>query len=522
MDALLAFCAALAAGPACESLCRLPRPCAWTRARLTGALALAAAFFSVLLWVTLRPAFSALGVWAGLLALALTNNAKLEALREPLLADDRAELLQVVSHPGFYLPFLTRAQALGLLCAALAVPAALVLSAPLELSLLPAALTTGLAGLLARLGLGAAVGLGLWLMALPGLLPRLHAALRHDPATDMARLGFFGLFGVSLLASWDARPRRVLRAAPGPWPKLEAPASRAPRPHILAVENESFMDIARLHPELSHLLPELNRLRGAGACCGPLDAPAFGANTIRSEFAFLSGRAPENLGLEQFQPYARLARRPMDSLARRLAGLGYRTVCLHPNSGAFYARRKVMPALGFHEFLDLPRLEAMQPLGRFGPHTADLALARQALTLLRQARQPLFLFVISMENHSPWLPGRLSPAQLAATPEHAGGVMLDYASRCYLRHLQNADAMLGALASGLAETEGGTLCFFGDHQPNLPVLGLSGPPAESRSDYLLWRSGSACATKVQPLHAHELGRELLGLAGLVNGEGGAA
>lgn len=324
MDILLAFCAALAAGPVCESLCRLPRPCGWPRARLTGALALAAGLFAVLLWVTLRPAFSALGVWAGLLALALTNNAKLEALREPLLADDRTELLQVVSHPGFYLPFLTRTQALGLLCAALAVPAGLVLSAPLELSSLPAALTTGLAGLLARLGLGAAAGLGLWLLALPGLLPRLHTVMHHDPATDMARLGFFGLFGASLLASWDPRPRRALRATPGPWPTLAAPAS-GPRPHILAVENESFMNIARLHPELAHLLPELDRLRGAGARCGPLDTPAFGANTIRSEFAFLSGRAPESLELEQFQPYARLARRPMDSLARRLAVLGYRT-----------------------------------------------------------------------------------------------------------------------------------------------------------------------------------------------------
>lgn len=518
---LLAFCASLAAGPVCESLCRLPCPCVWPRARLSGALALAASLFAVLLWVTLRPAFSALGVWSGLLALALTNNAKLEALREPLLADDRAELLQVISHPGFYLPFLTRTQAVGLLCAALAVPAALVLSAPLELSTLPEALTTGLAGLLARLGLGTAVGLGLWLLALPGLLPRLHTALRHDPAEDMARLGFFGLFGISLLASWDARPRRVLRAEPGPWPVLAGPASSTPRPNILAVENESFMDIARLHPELAHLLPGLNRLRASGAQTGPLDVPAFGANTIRTEFSFLSGRAPESLGLERFQPYARLARRPMDSLARRLADLGYHTVCLHPNSGAFYARRRVMPALGFHEFLDLPRLEALRPLERFGPHTGDLALARHALTLLRDARQPLFLFVISMENHSPWLPGRLSPEQLAATPDHAGGGELDYASRCYLRHLQNADAMLDALARGLAETKGGTLCFFGDHQPNLPTLGLSGPPVDSHSDYLLWRFGVSCATQGQPLRAHELGRELLGLAGLMKGKGGA-
>ncbi len=520
MDTLLTFCAALAAGPVCESLCRLPRPCGWPRARLTGALTLAGALFAVLLWITLRPAFSALGVWAGLLALSLTNNAKLEALREPLLADDRAELLQVVSHPGFYLPFLTRAQALGLASSALAVPAALFLSAPMEPSALPAVLTMGLAGLLARLGLGVTVGLGLWLLALPSLLPRLRALLSHDPATDMARLGFFGLFGISLLTSWDARPRRTLRSEPGPWPTLVRPAS-GPRPHLLAVENESFMDIARLHPELAHLQPELNRLRKAGASSGPLDVPAFGANTIRTEFAFLSGRAPESLGLERFQPYARLARKPMDSLARRLADLGYHTVCLHPNSGAFYARRKVMPSLGFHEFLDLPRLEAMQALERFGPHTADLALARHVLTLLRQARQPLFLFVISMENHSPWLPGRLSPEQLIATPSHAGGVKLDYASRCYLRHLQNADAMLGTLARGLTETEGGTLCFYGDHQPNLPALGLSGPPAESRSDYLLWRSGSACATQVQPLRAHVLGRELLCLAGLTAEQGQA-
>lgn len=520
MDALFFLPPALAAGPACEFLCRLPRQAPWGRARLSGCLGLAAALYLVLLWVTLKPAFAALGVWASLAALAFTNNAKLAALREPLLADDRAELFLVATHPGFYLPFLSRAQAAGLVCAALAVPAALLYSPGLTLPGLP----DGLAGLLLRLALGAAAGLALWGLLRLRLLARMHAALTGDPVRDMARLGFFSTFSLSLLCSWDAAPRRAMRAAPCPLPSIPA---RDPDslPHLVAVQAEAFCDMGRLHPELAPLLPGWNALRAAGALAAPIRVPAFGANTIRTEFAFLTGLAPEAIGLERFQPYARLARKPMDALPARLAAAGYRTLCLHPNAGAFYRRDKVLPNLGFQDFLDLPRLGHLE---RFGPHAADAALADCALGLLRSSREPLFLFLVSMENHSPWLPGRLGEAELTGAPAALGGRPLSHAARCYLRHLMNADAMLSRLAEGLAGLRAATgrsavLCFYGDHQPNLPELQPAGRACDERSDALLWRpEGCSDRNMPAPGDAHRLPLALLCCAGLAGTAGDGA
>jgi phosphoglycerol transferase MdoB-like AlkP superfamily enzyme len=79
---------------------------------------------------------------------------------------------------------------------------------------------------------------------------------------------------------------------------------------------------------------------------------------------------------------------------------GYRTVCVHPYAASFYSRDKVYPQLGFDEFIDL---RAFAGAPKSGPYVSDLAVAERVCSLLsaRLTSRPLFVFVITMENHGP-------------------------------------------------------------------------------------------------------------------------
>ena len=142
--------------------------------------------------------------------------------------------------------------------------------------------------------------------------------------------------------------------------------------------NRSF-DARRLSPAIP---PEL--LAGFAACCassaqfGRLVVPGWGANTMRAEFAVLTGIPESELGYDRFNPYYALARTPIDSHVWRLRRAGYRTICLHPFDRRFFRRDLAMPALGFERFLGRETLGG----SRTPPYYPDPDLARDILRIL--------------------------------------------------------------------------------------------------------------------------------------------
>src|SRR5260370_29445609 len=84
---------------------------------------------------------------------------------------------------------------------------------------------------------------------------------------------------------------------------------------------------------------------------GRFGVPGWGANTMRTEFAVLTGIPESELGYDRFNPYYALARVPLDSQVWRLRRAGYRTICLHPFDRRFFRPDLVMPALGFEPVL---------------------------------------------------------------------------------------------------------------------------------------------------------------------------
>ncbi|MBL8396342.1 MAG: LTA synthase family protein [Candidatus Accumulibacter sp.] len=450
--------------------------------------------FSCLLLVLQRPFFAAGALLAGLLFVVLVSNAKFASLREPFIFQDFEYFSDALKHPRLYLPFLGAGRAgLAVLAFAGAVAAGLAVEEPLSGRLPVADFLVG-AAILALLGLSL-----LWLGA------RCRPAVSFDATADLQRLGL-------VATMWRYGEEELVDCAVvSPYRDLTPERSMAERNRrLVVVQSESFFDPRHLIPEIRRdVLRGFDAVRADAVVSGQLAVAAWGANTVRTEFAFLSGLAAGSLAVHRFNPYRRLARRTeLTTLVSFLKSCGYRTVCVHPYAASFYARDKVYPHLGFDEFVDIRSFDGA---ARSGPYVSDLAVAERVAGLLRGSlEQPLFVFVITMENHGPLhletvLPGDCE--RYYSTPPGVGCAELTV----YLRHLANADRMAGRLRDELEALPGtGWLCWFGDHVPIMPeVYRRLGTPA-GHTDYFVWRKGGQNSpTRRRDLSVSDLGCLLL-------------
>lgn len=443
--------------------------------------------FGALVLALGRPWFAAAAVNALILLLVLVSNAKYRVLREPFVFMDYEYFTDALRHPRLYIPFFGWGKAL-----LAAITFALAVWIGLTGETVPAARfrLAGQAG-----GIVGVFLLSCALLAL-GSRPGLRVSLRPDE--DLAALGLLAClwsYGVGHFYPPEAR------SAFSRW-KQGAHRGRV-LPHLMAVQSESFFDPRPLYGGISlDVLGRYDNIKAQAAAYGSLKVPAWGANTVRTEFAFLTGLDENSLGVHRFNPYQAIKAgwRP-GSLATYLRSLGYRTVCVHPYLSDFYGRNRVLPALGFDEFLDI-RAFAHAP--RFGPYVSDLAVTEIVGTALRQATAPVFVFVITMENHGPLHLEKVNAADVAALYTRPPPPGCDDLT-VYLRHLRNADQMIGRLTEMLAACgRPAGLCWYGDHVPIMPsVYARLGEP-DGTTEYLLWAHEGAAVPKKMQVSVHEL------------------
>jgi len=494
MDPLLSFLVFLAAASVAELIAAgRVRWRTWFGLRVTMTrLLLLGIIYGFWLATVQRPVLAAV---LGLLTvgvLVTVSRAKQALLQEPLVFLDLQFIGQVFRHPSLYYgQILLSPRNLALLAGSLgAIGTVLTILVLRERPLAPALPAMWAALLL----LGPLL---LWLgPRWPGsarLIQRLLAgpASELDPARATAQWGLF----VPMFAHygrWIAEGQKP-RTKPPEAPSISDPA--AVLPHIVAVQCESFVDPVRFfrHPPE---LPAYRRAVSSAAVGGPLRVPAGGAYTMRAEFAFLTGRAPEELGCDRYNPYARAERHSDPSLARTLARAGYATRFVHPHDLRFFRRDIVMPALGFrhlHGPTDFRHAE------RCGPYVSDAAVADHVVGLLTAHADPQFVFAVTMENHGPWVPGRR-------------GLPQDNAHELYLAHLRNSDRMIDVLlASEKIIDRPVVICFYGDHAPVLDYdFDIQGTPL---TDYFISTLHRAPAHSGggQTRAIHELADVLLGL-----------
>lgn len=424
-----------------------------------------------------RPWFAAAAVAALLLLLVLVNNAKVHSLREPFVFQDYEYFTDAILHPRLYIPFLGWWKFFAAVAGF-----ALAVGIGLYGESVPALrwhLTGQLGGVLLVLACGV-------LLLYLGQRQRFPVSLQ--PELDIPAFGF-------LASLW--RYAEAERSAPqwrSPFSTLEGLAADTVLPHLLAVQSESFFDARQLYSGIrADVLQQYDRLKQDAVLHGPLQVPAWGANTVRSEFAFLSGIEAQHLGVHRFNPYRAVAGGwDVASLASYLKRLGYRTVCIHPYPVSFYRRDRVYPRLGFDDFLDIRHFDESM---RSGPYTGDAAVADLVDRIVREATQPVFVFVITMENHGPLhleqvAAGDVDALYHAAPPEGCEDLTI------YLRHLRNADRMIQRLRQTLEHCPHPTsLCWYGDHVPIMPAVYKQFATPKGDVEYIVWANWK---TKQQP------------------------
>lgn len=456
---------------------------------------------SLALTATGRPIFTGVLLVSLGAGFALADRTKRQVLREPVVFSEMSELPHVFTHPQLYLPFAGPALVIGGAAAAIAVCLAL-------LSLEP--------GLwrpdpLLVLFYGGAVVAGAWFMSREPALGAAATALRElevtgEPYNDAAALGPFAMVLTYGVIARAERAARQARHAVFPAPALRKARTMNGAPLVL-VQCESFFDVRRVSP----LVPR-NLLPGYDTCCadggtfGRLEVGGWGANTMRAEFAVLTGIPESELGYDRFNPYHAFARAPTASLAWRLRSQGYHTICLHPFDRGFFRRDLTLPALGFETFLGIESLGG----SRRPPYYSDPELAQHVLRVLDAEGPNIFIFAITMGNHGPWRESgppidRGLRQNFDPTGVPQGGEVLRY-----LDGLRRSDEMLQILMSGLRQRdERAVLGFYGDHLPSLPqAFGHFGFD-EWDSDYVVWRPAAPQPRKLD-LPAYRLPRLLMG------------
>lgn len=321
--------------------------------------------------------------------------------------------------------------------------------------------------------------------------------LTFDTQTDAAT---YTPIGAALLHSlWHGQRRLALRERfrfEGET-EVDAESGAEEKHHLLLVQAESFAPIGRLLGRAS-VTPVLDRLAVEGTS-GALELDWRGAYTMRSEFAVLTGLKPRELETYGFDPYRLAALVPMESLARRMKRLGYRTVVCHPNDGRFFDRNRVMLNLGFDEFIDLEALRKFdarftKPEAYCGHYVSDEALLGWAAEYLEKAEEPVFLFVVTMEAHGPWSKDKFPGAEKLTEVER------------YETHLKHLDAGVrhiveaeeGRKASE-APGRGIDLCLYGDHLPGLGVLRGREDEIPSDTLWVRWpRHDRAISSNMRP------------------------
>jgi hypothetical protein len=434
--------------------------------------------FGLFLLPTGRPILAGLTVMCLGLGMGVADRVKRVVLGEPVVFADRAELIEVVRHPKLYLAFVgTGRMILATLAIVLAIVWIIDLEPPLwPVHLIPAILLAVVAAVIGRL-----------LFVIPSsrpLVDNLAGAYRRleptrDPFVDSER---FGLLATCIIHATLARSERAGRqraAQARAWPQLPANGP------ILIVQGESFVDACRLDPALAGHLPNFARLRAEAVQHGKLAVPCWGANTIRSELAVLTGLSTDDIGLDRFNPYEHFARVPLPSLAHQARAAGYKTICVHPYDADFYYRDKVMPCLGFDQFIGI---EGFAGAAKNGPYVGDVAVAECMAKFVREHGPRVLVFAITMENHGPW-DGEHEALGAADLPEGWRALPDAVEIGRWLKHLQSTDAMIPILQDAIAATGSpGWLVFYGDHQPSLSGA-FQAPGADDRkSDYAIWGS----------------------------------
>lgn len=219
-------------------------------------------------------------------------------------------------------------------------------------------------------------------------------------------------------------------------------------PNVVIILSESCSDFRRIAdgvPDTPYANFDKLSANGYG---GTAVLPTFGGYTGRSEFELLTGLPVAALG-DPITPYMSMKNAGFEGIPALFRRSGYSTVYLHPYFAKFYDRNTVYPRFGFDRLIFAEDLDIENHT--FHNYADDGYILGRVTDAIRSSEQPVFMFVMTMQNHQPYYFG-----------EERGLSELDY----FLEGLAHTDEALGKLASDLeAVGESTIVLYLGDHYP---------------------------------------------------------
>ncbi|MFN7249452.1 MAG: LTA synthase family protein [Anaerobacillus sp.] len=241
-------------------------------------------------------------------------------------------------------------------------------------------------------------------------------------------------------------------------------SSLGKKPNIIFIMNEAFWDPMRLTNVKFNEdpLPFFRELQ-QNYTSGNLLAPVFGGSTANTEFEVLTGSSMHLLPHGTLA-YAHFIRGSQPSLASILSEEGYRAVAIHTYLDWFYQRDVVYEQFGFEQFFSLENF--INPEYRRG-FIADMEMSRRIMKEHQSSEEPLFIFAVTMQNHSPFDLNQYDEDRIKVTGPFSS--TLEKKMSTYSTGVKDADDSLKLLVDYFEKIEDPTvIVFFGDH---LPLLG---------------------------------------------------
>lgn len=332
-------------------------------------------------------------------------------------------------------------------------------------------------------------------------------------------------------------------------------AEREQQPNILFILSESFFDISTLEGVTYDADPvaEFHVLQKEGVS-GTFYTRTLGYGTCNIELEILTGINTALLSGEDLYSWDPDVFSRLPTVPSLLQDSGYYTAMFHLYNDSIYHRTSFFSRLGFDDlYFSEDFAQIYDPAaaaedywaymetridGRF--YSDDL-MTDLFISLYEkrkaQSDEPVFLYGISMENHSTYTDGKYPAEELTVDPQSAltgeAAENLLYVSQ----GISNASKGLGRLVDYFRTVDEPTvIVFYGDHRPGLGLseggtvyssLGMVPPDTEQwaledyaqlySTDYLIWsndpaylpgRAGSTADTS-----CNYLGTQLLDLSG---------
>ncbi len=247
------------------------------------------------------------------------------------------------------------------------------------------------------------------------------------------------------------------------------PGTNDTLPNIIVIMNEAFSDLSVLDEFETNMdyMPFVRSLitEGENTISGNLHVSVLGGNTANTEFEFLTGNSMAFLPQGSI-PYQQYIKSEIPALPSYLKEYGYTTIGMHPYNSTGWERNKIYPMLGLDDNYFIKDFKNPEKIRKYVSDKADYAKIIE-LFEAKEKGKPLFLFNVTMQNHSSYSEAydNFTP-EIALVNANSSASLDNYLSLIYL-----SDQAIEQLIQYFEQVDEPTIVvFFGDHQPTNSVV----------------------------------------------------